>query len=94
MTVLDVELAILIVAVVAVAVVVAVTHSRTVALIGERQKAMDSYVKSLGREKLTVTREAQKALDEAQKVREEARGTFRRVEQHLSDPRVKRLIDG
>jgi hypothetical protein len=62
MTVLEIELAVLIVAVVAVAVVVAVTYSRTVALIGERQKAMDSYVKALGREKLTVTREAQKAL--------------------------------
>jgi type VI protein secretion system component VasK len=91
-TTTQVELAVLTLVMVGVIVAVIVTYRGIVRLVVERQKAMDTYVKAVTREKLTAVREAQNALQESQQVREEARATLRSVEQHFNDPRVKRFL--
>jgi hypothetical protein len=58
----------------------------------DRQKALDSYVKAVTRDKLVVLREAQKAVEQAQQTRAEALHVLERVEGHMNDPELRRLL--
>lgn len=94
MTVLEVELAVLIVAVIVLAVVIFRAHKNLLGAVYERQKAMDGYVKAVTRDKLEVLRRADAAIAQAQVAREEAVAAARKLEQHLSHPTIRRLTDG
>lgn len=93
-TVLAAELGVLTVALIVATVVMWRMWLDVLAKIIDRERAMDMHAKAVTREALMATAEARRSVATAQGMLEDAAAMHRRVEQHLSDPRVKRLLDG
>lgn len=83
MTILYVELAVLILALVGVMVVFWVAHNRLLGKVYDRQRALDGYAKAATRESLATLRSAESVLAEVAHVRDDTRLIQQRVEQHL-----------
>jgi hypothetical protein len=82
-TILYVELAVLILALVGVMVVFWVAHNRLLGKVYDRQRALDGYAKAATRESLATLRSAESVLAEVAHVRDDTRLIQQRVEQHL-----------
>lgn len=92
--VIAVELGVLTVALIVATIVMWRMWRSVLAKIVDREKAMDMHVKAVTREALRASAAAKRSVDTAQGMLEDATAAHRRIEQHLSDPRVKRLLDG
>jgi uncharacterized membrane protein YcjF (UPF0283 family) len=86
-SVLEVEVAVLIVVIVAAIVAVVLTYRGVVRLVGNRERAMDGHIKAVSRHALVTTNKANDVLVEAQAAREDARLTLARVETHIRELR-------
>lgn len=58
---------------------------RTLDALMDRQEVFNKYAKAVGRDSLAQTRAAEKALDNAQAAREDARALHERVDQGLAE---------
>jgi len=82
---LEVEVAILILVIVGAIVALVLTYRGIVALVGNRERAMDGHIKAVSRHALATTDKANLVLVEAQAAREDARLTLSRVETHVRE---------
>ena len=70
------------------------THRTLVGALYDRQKVMDVHMKSVTREALVACREAEQATKAAHQIRDDAQQLLARVEVHLSNPDLRRLLGG
>lgn len=85
MTFLEAELAVLIVAVAVLAFFVWRAGRDFTARILDREKALDRHAKAVAREPMAVLREAQKAVERSDALREDARLMLERVDRMLAE---------
>lgn len=93
-TVVVVELAVLDAALFAVAFAYWRATKALIERLYDRQKAMDGYVKEIGRIDLRAANEALKAVEDARGLHADAQRLHASVDRHFADPRVKRMLDG
>jgi alkylation response protein AidB-like acyl-CoA dehydrogenase len=91
-TVIEVELAVLIVAILVLAFVCWRAARDLLGKLYDRQVAADRHAKEAGRADLRAANAAEKVAADARQLYEDVRLMQERVERHMSDPRVKRLL--
>jgi alkylation response protein AidB-like acyl-CoA dehydrogenase len=91
-TVIEVELAVLIVAILVLAFVFWRAARDLLGKLYDRQVAADRHAKEAGRADLRAANAAEKVAADARQLYEDVRLMQERVERHMSDPRVKRLL--
>jgi hypothetical protein len=84
-TFLEAELAVLIVVLVVCAVLAWRANQALLSRLYDREKALDRHAVAIAREPLAVLREAQRAVEGTEALREDARLLHERVDQKLAD---------
>jgi hypothetical protein len=92
-TVLAVELATLVVAVLVLAFVFWRASRDLLEKLYDRQVAADRHAKEAGRADLRAANAAEKVAEDARALYEDVRLMQERVERHMSDPRIKRVLE-
>lgn len=88
----QIELAVLIAVTVLMTVTLWWSAHRLLDRLYERQVTIDKHAKAVARDTQRANIDAAAAVERADVVREDARLMLERVERHMSDPRVKRML--
>ena len=92
MSVLEVELAVLIVVLVVGLVLMVVGHRGLTERLYDRQKTLDVHIKAVTRHALTTVDKEDETVGTAQHMLDDSRQLLQQVEAHLSDPDLRRLL--